>query len=112
MTVGQRIRNLRKERGLTADRLADIIGVSRSTMFRYENGDIEKVPGDILGPISVALNTTPAHLMGWESDPQEQIDSSAPDFSDLDVLADALSRLSNEQLLDVINKATARRAKD
>ena len=109
MSVGHRIRNLRMSRGISAEKLASVIGVSRSTMYRYENGDIEKLPGDVLGPIAAALGTTPAYLMGWESDPQAQHDPAVPDFSDLDVLAEALSRLSNEQRLDVINKATARK---
>ncbi len=67
MTVGERIKMRRKELGITADQLAAAIGVSRSTMFRYEKGDIEKVPGDTLVPIAKALYTTPAFLMGWES---------------------------------------------
>lgn len=43
-----------------------MLGVSPATVYRYENGDIEKVPGDRLGPIANALQTTPAFLMGWE----------------------------------------------
>ena len=84
MSVGLRIRNLRKSRGISADRLAEMIGVSRSTMYRYENGDIEKVPGDVLAPISAALGTTPAYLMGWESDPEEQNEPAVLDGKPLD----------------------------
>ena len=69
MTVGERIKARRKELGISADSLALCIGVSRSTMFRYEKGDIEKVPGDTLEPIARALHTTPAYLMGWEDSP-------------------------------------------
>lgn len=69
MTVGERIKMRRKELGITADDPAARIGVSRSTMFRYEKGDIEKVPGDTLVPIARALLTTPAYLMGWEDSP-------------------------------------------
>ena len=66
MTTGERIRTRRKELGITADALAEKIGVSRSTIFRYESGDIEKLPMDYLPPIAVHLNTTIAYLMGWE----------------------------------------------
>lgn len=66
MTTGQRMKNRRKEIGLSAERIAEILGVSPATIYRYENGDIEKVPGDRLGPIASALQTTPAYLMGWE----------------------------------------------
>ena len=68
MTTGQRMKNRRKAIGLSAERVADILGVSPATIYRYENGDIEKVPGDRLAPIAAALQTTPAYLMGWEDD--------------------------------------------
>lgn len=68
VTTGQRMKDRRKAIGLSAEKLADILGVSPATIYRYENGDIEKVPGDRLGPIANALQTTPAYLMGWESD--------------------------------------------
>lgn len=66
MTIGERIRARRKEVGMSADELGKRLGKDRSTVFRYEKGDIEKVPIDILEPIAEALNTTPAALMGWE----------------------------------------------
>ena len=66
MTTGQRMKNRRKEIGLSAERVAELLGVSPATIYRYENGDIEKVPGDRLGPIASALQTTPAYLMGWK----------------------------------------------
>ena len=67
MTTGQRMRIRRKELGLSAEKVADVLGVSPATIYRYENGDIEKV--DSLIPIANILNTTPATLMGWE-DPE------------------------------------------
>jgi transcriptional regulator with XRE-family HTH domain len=65
MTVGQRIKQRRKELKMSADELASKIGKNRATIFRYENGDIENLPLDILEPIAEALETTPQHLMGW-----------------------------------------------
>lgn len=66
MTIGERIKQRRKEMKLSADDLAKRLGKDRSTIFRYENGDIEKLPIDILKPIATALATTPEYLMGWE----------------------------------------------
>lgn len=68
MTTGERIRARRKELDMTADSLAEAIGVSRSTMFRYENGFIEKMPMNNLVPIARALRTTVGYLMGWDDD--------------------------------------------
>lgn len=68
MTTGERIKYRRKELGLSAEKIADAIGVSPATIYRYEKGDIEKVPGDVLFSIAKALHTTPAFLMGWEEE--------------------------------------------
>lgn len=66
MRIGQRIKERRKELGLSAEDLAKRLGKSRATMFRYENGEIENMPLDILKPLAEALQTTPEYLMGWE----------------------------------------------
>lgn len=66
MNIGERIKERRKELKISADELAKRLGKDRSTIYRYEKGDIENLPLDILEPIAKALDTTPAYLMGWE----------------------------------------------
>lgn len=68
MTTGERIKCRRKELGISAETLADMLNVSPATIYRYEKGDIEKLPSYALQPIAEALNTTPAFLMGWEEE--------------------------------------------
>ena len=53
---------------MSAETLASIVGVSPTTIYRYENGGIERVDSTKLEPIAVALKTTPAYLMGWEAE--------------------------------------------
>lgn len=66
MTRGERIKQLRKALGLSAEELGILIGKTRATIYRYENGEIEDMPITILEPLAKALNTTPAFLMGWD----------------------------------------------
>lgn len=66
MTIGARIKLLRLNKGMTIDELASKLGKNRTTVYRYENGDIENLPLNILNPLAEALDTTPAHLMGWK----------------------------------------------
>ena len=66
MTIGKRIKQRRKELKMSADELAALLGKDRSTIYRYEKGDIENMPLDILEPIAEILQTTPQYLMGWE----------------------------------------------
>ena len=71
MTIGDRIKLRRKELGMSADKLGEVIGKNRATVFRYENGDIERMPIDVIEPIAEALLTTPAYLMGWEDEDEK-----------------------------------------
>ena len=66
MTTGERIKDLRIKRHLTADQLAELVGVNRATIYRYEKGDIENMCVDVLQPLAAALKTTPMALMGWD----------------------------------------------
>lgn len=69
MTAGERIKKLRKELGLSADELGAMIGKDRSTIYRYERGDIEKAPIEIFPLLAKALQTTPQHILGWDIRP-------------------------------------------
>jgi transcriptional regulator with XRE-family HTH domain len=63
MTIGIQIRKRRKELNMSVDELAQRIGKDRSTVYRYESGDIENFPIDLLLPITEALETTPQKLL-------------------------------------------------
>ena len=69
MTAGERLKRLRKEHGLSADELGAIIGKDRSTIYRYERGDIENATIDVIPKLARALQTTPQHIMGWDKRP-------------------------------------------
>ena len=71
MSIGSRIKERRKALGYSAEDLAARLGKSPATIYRYESGDIEKLPGDLLAPLSDILRTSPAWLMGWSSEDAE-----------------------------------------
>ena len=72
MNIGLRIKQRRKELKMTADELGKLIGKDRSTIYRYEKGDIETMPLEILEPVAMFLQTTPQHLMGWDDEQSEK----------------------------------------
>lgn len=67
MTVGKRIRERRNELHMSVDELAKRLNKNRATVYRYEKGEIENLPIDVLEPLAKALDTTPQYLMGWDS---------------------------------------------
>lgn len=103
MRTGEIMKQRRKQLGLTADDVAAALGVSRSTVFRYEKGDIEKLPTDILDPLSKVLKTTPAYLMGWTDDPETSgVETKKPTLH----LEDELDEL-DRKLLILLRRMTA-----
>lgn len=74
MTTGERMKQRRKELGLSAEIIAEKLGVSPATIYRYENGGIEKMPGNILEPIAIALDCDVSDLLELEYKPEIDID--------------------------------------
>lgn len=68
LTIGERIKQCRTNLGLSVDELAELIGKNRATIYRYESSEILDLPTSILVPLSKALHTTPAYLMGWDTE--------------------------------------------
>lgn len=71
MELNEKIKNLREESRLTMSELAEKVGVSASTIMRYETGAISNLKRDKIKALADALNTTPAYLMGWTDFPYD-----------------------------------------
>lgn len=66
MSISKRIKTRRQELGISVEELADRINKNKATIYRYEKGDIGKVPYDILEPLSEALDVSIGYLLGSE----------------------------------------------
>ena len=66
--LSEKIKFLRKSKGMSLEQLAELVGTSRQTVHRYENGTITNIPHDKVEALARALDTTPARLMGWEDE--------------------------------------------
>ena len=66
--ISEKIKELRKKKGLSLEQLAEAVGTSRQTVHRYENGIITNIPHDKIEALAKALETTPSRLMGWENE--------------------------------------------
>ena len=99
MTTGERIKQSRKQLGLSAEKLAAKININPATVYRWEKGDIEKVPAAMLEPLANALQTTPEYLMGWET-PENKDDITDQDLA---AFAQDFSRLPAEKQKQVLD---------
>lgn len=66
MDIGDKIKSLRLEKGLTLEQLGGKVGVGKSTVRKWEDGLIQNMRRDKIAKLASALDTTPAYLMGWE----------------------------------------------
>ena len=74
--LSRKIKQLRIERDMTLEQVADIVGVGKSTVRKWETGMIANMKRDKIALLAKALGTTPAYLMGWKEDAKE---SNSPD---------------------------------
>lgn len=68
----KRLKDLRKARKMTLEDVANIVGVGKSTVRKWETGMIENLRRDKIASLARALGTTPAFLMGWEEEEEHQ----------------------------------------
>ncbi|MBS6503110.1 MAG: helix-turn-helix transcriptional regulator [Clostridium sp.] len=97
MNIGERIKERRKELGLSVDDVATKLNKNRATVYRYESNDIENLPLNILEPLAKVLQTTPAYLMGWDT----------VGSSEITVSKDELALLTNYKKLNPSGKGEA-----
>ncbi len=61
--IGQKIKKYRTKRGMTQKELANKINRKRALISRYETGDLNNMPIQVLVRIAKALSVSPLELM-------------------------------------------------
>ena len=62
MDLGKRLKAKRKEKNISAEYLAKELGISVSTVYRYEDSSILKIPVSTFEKMCDILGTTPAQI--------------------------------------------------
>lgn len=102
-SIAERVKKRREELGLSYGELSKLTGIPKSSLFRYESGDIKNIPSGKLAILAAALDTTPEHLIGWD------IEKPAPDETgELRIkLFDIVKNLPPEDLKKLLDYAEA-----
>ena len=69
MEMKDKIKYLRESQHLTLEDIGNAVGVGKSTVRKWETGDIANMRRDKIAKLAAALHTTPAYLMGWSDEP-------------------------------------------
>ena len=106
-TIGDRIRELRKARGLNQDQLAELSSLNRVTVAKYEAGRVE--PGaQALSRLADALDVTTDVLLGRyeeETDGTEKEPPSSPKTLEARIVSfgmDQLPQSEREKILSIL----------
>ena len=106
--MARKIKELRMSKGLTLEQVANIVGVGKSTVRKWETGMIANMKRDKIAALAKALDTTPIYLMGWEEEQKKndiQADIILRMRSDNDFMSavESLYKLDKEQLKSINN---------
>lgn len=104
MLVREKIRILRKKKGLKASELGELLGVNQATISRYENGYVRVIPKDKLSKMCNVfncdmmdiINDDPAYFQLYKKDIKTENDFQMISQEDKDLL-EWFHNLSHEQ---------------
>lgn len=92
--IMNRMKTRREELNMSYQTLSEKVGISKSTLQRYETGYIKNMPVDKLEEIARALNVSPSYLMGWhESEPVKNTTTLAVHFDGDEYTEDELDEI-------------------
>lgn len=94
MTVGQRIKLKREEKGLSQKELANLIGYESKSAISYVESDKRELPFDKLSEVAKVLDVSPNWLLGWT-------DEAILIRTDLSLTIEQLENLDSDQLARV-----------
>lgn len=97
MEMKDKIKQRREELGLTLEEVGNIVGVGKSTVRKWETGDIANMRRDKIAKLAVALHTTPAYLLGYD-EVEKTADPKVDGLSPLEArLMELVRRLTDDQ---------------
>lgn len=99
MTMGEYIRQLRIERGMSQEDLGKIVGVNRAAVQKWEKGSVENIKRSTIKKLSQVFNVSPCDLMKWGDE-----ENSSRIVQPVLTLNEQIEQAYGKDVLDLINK--------
>lgn len=100
------IKSRRKELNLTLEQVGDLVGVGKSTVRKWETGDIENMKRDKIVKLAKALRVSPSYIMGIEEEQPQLETLPVKKIPVVSQISAGLPIYSEENLVDYIYFAT------
>lgn len=106
-SIGERIKELRIEKGCTQEEISKLLGVAKQTYFKYENDIITNIPLNKIELLANFFNVSEAYIIGWNSNqgktPCDYTSiENKPQIKKLVELCDNLSPAHLETLIELV----------
>lgn len=105
MNIGERIKAARLKKGYTQEELADMVGVKKSAVAKWENGRVSEIKRSNLNMLSKALNIDPNSLL---DDIEKNPVKTANEMSNIFLDAELRSMIKEYNALEESKKEQAR----
>lgn len=96
------IKSRRKELNLTLEQVGDLVGVGKSTVRKWETGDIENMKRDKIVKLAKALRVSPSYIMGIEEEQPKLETLPVKKIPVVSKISAGLPIYSEENLIDYI----------
>lgn len=111
--IGDRIKQARIKLGYSAEQVAAFLGVSPATVYRYENGDISKLPSKHIKPLAEFLCVSPAYLMEWSEVPEQlKPPEYDPQIRIVSGMMENMSEAQKEQIVSIVRAVVGTQPKE
>ena len=71
--IGDNIRQLREAKGLGQSEFAELLGIKRQTLFKYEKNIVTNIPLSRIERMATLLGVEPGALTGWSDKRQARL---------------------------------------
>ncbi|HBH9977984.1 TPA: helix-turn-helix domain-containing protein [Staphylococcus aureus] len=100
------IKSRRKELNLTLEQVGDLVGVGKSTVRKWETGDIENMKRDKIVKLAKALKVSPSYIMGIEDEKPQLETIPVKKIPVVSQISAGMPICTEENLIDYIYFAT------
>lgn len=69
--MAQRIKELRIKNGLSQEQLAELLGLQKSAIAKYENGRVINIKRSTIANMAEIFHCNPSYIMGWSDSEYE-----------------------------------------
>ena len=67
-TIGERIRIARKKKGLSQEKLGQMVGLQKAAISKYEKDVVTDLKRSMISDLAKALDVSPSYLNGWNDE--------------------------------------------